>query len=121
LAAGSQDRGAAVAEVWVGVGLADFSGSKPCPRGFEEESGHTDAKDATREKFVVFCCAGVTGKERVGSVVMARQRKCCRCPQPSEVDSDGHGEKLLLLRPWQVGNFSVLEGIIDCVEKESPD
>jgi len=32
--AGSQDRGPAVAEVWVGVGLADFSGSKPCPRGF---------------------------------------------------------------------------------------
>ena len=34
LVAGSQDRGPAVAEVWVGVGLADFSGSKPYPRGF---------------------------------------------------------------------------------------
>jgi len=34
LVAGSQDRGPAVAEVWVGVGLADFSGSKPCPWGF---------------------------------------------------------------------------------------
>jgi len=34
LVAGSQDRGPAVAEVWVGVGLADFSGSKPCSRGF---------------------------------------------------------------------------------------
>jgi len=34
LVAGSQDRGPAVAEVWVGVGLAEFSGSKPCPRGF---------------------------------------------------------------------------------------
>jgi len=50
LVAGSQDRGPAVAEVWVGVGLADFSGSRPCPRGFEEGSGCTDAKDATREQ-----------------------------------------------------------------------
>jgi len=33
LVAGSQDRGPAVDEVWVGVGLADFSGSKPYPRG----------------------------------------------------------------------------------------
>ena len=38
--------------------------------------------------------------------MMARQRKCCRYPQPSEVDSDGRGEKLLLLRSqkvWGVG------------------
>ena len=34
LVAGSEDRGPAVAEVWVGVVLADFSGSKPCPWGF---------------------------------------------------------------------------------------
>ena len=34
LVAGSQDRGPALAEVWVGVGLADFSGSKPCPWSF---------------------------------------------------------------------------------------
>ena len=50
LVAGSQDRGPAVAEVWVGVGLADFSGSRPCPRGFEEGSGCAEVKDATREK-----------------------------------------------------------------------
>ena len=49
LVAGSQDRGPAVAEVWVGVGLAGFSGSKPCPQGFEEGSGRADAKDMTRE------------------------------------------------------------------------
>jgi len=34
LVAVSQDRGPAVAEVWVGVGLVDFSGSKPCPQCF---------------------------------------------------------------------------------------
>jgi len=45
-----KDRGPAVAEVWVGMGLADFSGSKPCPWGFEEGSGRADAKDVTREK-----------------------------------------------------------------------
>jgi len=50
LVAGSQNRGPAIAEVWVGVGLADFSGSRPCLRGFEEGSSCTDAKDMTREK-----------------------------------------------------------------------
>jgi len=50
LVTGSQDRGPAVAEVWVGVGLADFSGSEPCSQGFEEGSGCADAKDMTREK-----------------------------------------------------------------------
>jgi len=34
---------------------------------------------------------------------MARQRKCCRCPRPSEVDSDGRGEKLLLLLRGRLG------------------
>ena len=44
---------------------------------------------------------------------MARQRKYCRCPRPSEVDSDGRGEKLLLLR----GRLGCVARIIDCVEK----
>jgi len=42
----------------------------------------------------------------------------CRCPRPSEVDSDGRGEKLLLLRSWKVGGVGVdnrLRG------EESPD
>ena len=47
--ASSQDRGPAVAEVWVGVGLAGFSGSKPCPQDFEEGSDCADTKDTTRE------------------------------------------------------------------------
>jgi len=62
----------------------------------------------------VFCRARTTGKERVGSVAMAQQRKCCRCPLPSEVDSDGHGEKFLLLLHGRLGG---VVRIIDCVEK----
>jgi len=38
---------------------------------------------------------------------MVQQRKCCRCPCPLEVDSDGRGEKLLLLRSWKVGGVGV--------------
>jgi len=64
-----------------------------------EVSVRVDANMRT-EKNEIFCHTGVTGKERVGSVVMAQQRKCCRYPQPSEVDSDGCAEKLLLLRSW---------------------
>jgi len=60
--ASSQHRGPAVAKVWVGVGLADFSGLRPCPRGFEEGSGCTNAKDVTREKLLF-------------SVAQARQEK----------------------------------------------
>jgi hypothetical protein len=86
-----------------GRGLADFSGSKPCPRMMVAGvSVRDDAKSRT-EKNEVFCRAYATGKERVGSVAMKRQRKCCRCPRPSEVDSDGRGGKLLLLRSRKVG------------------
>jgi len=45
---------------------------------------------------------------------MARQRKCCRCPRPSEVDSDSRGENLLLLLRGRLGG---VVRIIDCVEK----
>jgi len=39
--------------------------------------------------------------------MMVQPRKCCRCPRPSEVDSDGRGEKLLLFRPQKVGGVGV--------------
>ena len=93
-------------------GQADFSGSEPCPQVLVVGVSVWVDEKARTEKNEVFCRASATGKERVGSVMTARQRKCCRCPRPSEVDSDGRGEELLFLRLWQVGIFLVLEGII---------
>jgi len=71
--ADSQNRSPAVAEVWVGVGLADFSGSRPCPRGFEEGSGCADAKDATREK-LSFSVARVRQEKKVLDLSQWRDR-----------------------------------------------
>ena len=48
---------------------------------------------------------------------MAQQRKCCRCPRPSEVDSDGRGKKFLL-RAWKVGGVGVDNSLRG---EESPD
>jgi len=43
--------------------------------------------------------------------MILRQRKCCRCPRPSEVDSDGRGEKMLLLHLRKVGGVGEDNGL----------